>query len=148
MSFSHHDFCPRTKSVTKFFPRRAVCGSSRTTQEPRERARRRSVGEGRRGRATSEAQESSLSLSFSGAKLNVLEALRDEREVGRRACAVDKRALLSPLSVLRSRAARRIFAVLLDRVTTRKKNDERNLTETVVEIDGDAVLNHTFMRGV
>ena len=68
------------------------------------------------------AQESSLSLSFSGAKLNVLEALRDEREVGRRACAVDKRASspLSSLSVLRSRAARRIFAVLLDRVTIKK----------------------------
>ena len=65
------------------------------------------------------AQESSLSLSFSGAKLNVLEALRDEREVGRRACAVDKRTS-SPLSVLRSRAARRIFAVLLDRVTIKK----------------------------
>ena len=44
------------------------------------------------------AQESSLSLSFSGAKLNVLEALRDEREVGRRACAVDKRAI-SPLTL-------------------------------------------------
>ena len=77
---------------------------------------------GREGeRRAGKAQESSLSLSFSGAKLNVLEALRDEREVGRRACAVDKLSSHSlSLSALRSRAARRIFAVLLDRVTIKK----------------------------
>ena len=90
-------FAPAQKVLQSFFPAALYVGVLER------RRSRKSVpaslqwergGEGER--RASVAQESSLSLSFSGAKLNVLEALRDEREVGRRACAVDKkRALLS-----------------------------------------------------